>query len=110
VRSTDELLAFLEEARGELAGSVVDHVCVECDRTVTTPAAWAERPVCCGWEMVDLPGTIRAATSATSPTPSDEPPTLEQLREAAAEQDRRIEALPPLPPRLLGVRARRVQP
>jgi len=47
----------------ELADQVVDHVCVDCDRRVTTSAAWRERPVCCSWEMVDLPGTLRPATA-----------------------------------------------
>ena len=58
-----EPVADLLEVEVELADQVVDHVCVDCDRRVTTSAAWRERPVCCGWEMVDLPGTLRPATA-----------------------------------------------
>jgi len=42
-----------------LDGLVVDFVCQDCGRQTTTKAAWDERPACCGWEMVDIIGSVR---------------------------------------------------
>jgi hypothetical protein len=61
----DELLAALSsEVSHNLAGMVVDFVCADCGRRCTTPGDWERRPVCCGWEMVDLVGSVRPAADA----------------------------------------------
>ncbi len=42
-----------------LSGYVVDFACQDCGRVVTVEADWDTKPVCCGWSMVDSPGTVR---------------------------------------------------
>jgi len=45
----------------DLVGHVVDWVCADCGSRTTTPANWSEKPICCDWQMVDLPPTVRPA-------------------------------------------------
>jgi ABC-type ATPase with predicted acetyltransferase domain len=56
---TGWLDAYENELRESLADHVVDWRCSECGSTKTTEANWSEKPVCCGWEMIDLIGTVR---------------------------------------------------
>ncbi len=64
-------IAWLEheeaELRREMRGLVVDFACIECGHKLTVTADWQYRPECCGWEMVDLPGTVRPNPLAAAP-------------------------------------------
>jgi hypothetical protein len=51
--------AIVAEARRQLRGQVVDMVCTDCGNRRTVDADWIVRPVCCGWEMIDLFATLR---------------------------------------------------
>lgn len=53
--------AMIARAREQLLDQVVDFVCADCGSRRTVEADWIVRPVCCGWEMIDLFGTLRPA-------------------------------------------------
>jgi hypothetical protein len=53
------MAAELARLNARLRGLVVDFFCAECGRRCTVEADWEQRPVCCDWEMIDLPFTAR---------------------------------------------------